>query len=54
MNCIVAVITAILALVIHLANTFFGRKDQNLLKDVFQMTVDKTEHRFRLNNRRIK
>ena len=43
MNCIAAVIIAILALVIHVANTFFQKKDQNLLKDVFQMTVDKTE-----------
>ena len=43
MNCIVAVIIAILALVIHLANSFFQEKNQNLLKGVFQMTVDKTE-----------
>ena len=43
MNCIVAVIIAILALVIHLANTFFQRKEQDLLRDVFQMTVDKME-----------
>ena len=43
MNCIVAVIIAILALVIHLAKQLLSRKDQNLPKDVFQMTVDKTE-----------
>ena len=43
MNCIFAVIIAILALVIHLANAFFQRKDEDLLKDVFQMTVDKKE-----------
>ena len=43
MNCIVAVITAILALVIHLANAFFQEKTKILLKDVFQMTVDKME-----------
>ena len=43
MDCIVAVIIAILALVIHVANTFFEEKTQNLLKDVFQMTVDKME-----------
>ena len=43
MNCIVAVIIAILALVIHLANNFFEEKTQNLPKDVFQMTVDKME-----------
>ena len=43
MNCIVAVIIAILALVIHVAKYLLSRKDQNLLKDVFQMTVDKME-----------
>ena len=43
MNCIVAVIIAILALVIHLANTFFQEKTKILLKDVFQMTVGKME-----------
>ena len=35
MNCIVAVIVAILAFVIHLANTFFQEKDDDLLKVVF-------------------
>ena len=43
MNCIVAVIIAILALVIHLANAFFLRKDEDLLKVVFQTTLDKKE-----------
>ena len=43
MNCIVAVIVAILAFVIHLANTFFSRKDDDLLKVVFQTTLDEKE-----------
>ena len=43
MNCIVAVIIAILALVIHVANNFSEEKTKILPKDVFQMTVDKTE-----------
>ena len=38
MNCIVAVIIAILALVIHIANNFFKEKGQNVPKDVFKMT----------------
>ena len=42
MNCIVAVIIAILALVIHLANAFFQEKE-DLLKVVFQMTLDEKE-----------
>ena len=43
MNCIVVVVIAILALVIHIANNFFQRKGQNLPKDVFQTFADKTE-----------
>ena len=43
MNCIVAVIIAILALVIHLANAFFWEKMKILLKVVFQMTLDEKE-----------
>ena len=43
MNCIVAVIIAILALVIHLANALLSRKDEDLLKVVFQMTLGKKE-----------
>ena len=43
MNCIVAVIVAILALVIHLANALLSRKEQDLLKVVFQMTLDEKE-----------
>ena len=43
MNCIVAVIIAILALVIHLANNFFEEKTKICPKMCSQMTVDKTE-----------
>ena len=43
MNCIVAVIIAILALVIHLANAFFQEKTKIRSKVVFQMTLDEKE-----------
>ena len=43
MNCIVAVIIAILSLVIHLAKRLLLRKDEDLLKVVFQTTLDEKE-----------
>ena len=43
MNCIVTVIVTILALVIHLANTFFQEKMKICSKVVFQMTLDEKE-----------
>ena len=43
MNCIVAVVIAILALVIHVTNNFFKEKTKICPKMCFQMTVDKTE-----------
>ena len=42
MNCIIAVVIAILALVIHIANNFFEEK-VSLPKDVFQTFADKME-----------
>ena len=43
MNCIVAVVIAILALVIHITNNFFKEKVKILPKDVFQTFAHKTE-----------
>ena len=43
MNCIVAVVIAILALVIHFANNFLEEKVKICPKVSFQMFADKTE-----------
>ena len=54
MNCIVAVVIAILALVIHIANKFFEEKIEICPKMFSRCLLIKQRHRLRLNNRRIK
>ena len=54
MNCIVAVVIAILALVIHVANNFFEERVKICPRMSSRCLLTKQRHRFRLNNRRIK
>ena len=54
MNCIVAVIIVILALVIHFANNFLEEKIKIFPKVSSRCLLIKQKDRFRLDNRRIK
>ena len=54
MNCIVAVVIAILALVIHVANNFLEEKVKICPKVSSRHLLIKQKDRFRLNNKRIK
>ena len=54
MNCIVAVVIAILALVIHVVNNFLGEKIKIYPKVSSRHLLIEQKNRFRLNDKRIK
>ena len=54
MNCIVAVVIAILALVIHVVNNYLEEKTKIYLKLSSRHLLIEQKNRVRLNNKRIK